>query len=636
MMNSPTKINEVLSRVTASLDNVRPAGDGQWSARCPAHDDSNNSLCLSIGDDGRALICCQAGCVTADIVSAVGLTMRDLFPSNGSSGNGNGHAIKHSPQVVAVYQYRDEQGEQLYQVVRFEPKDFRQRKPKSGGGWEWKLGDVRRVIYRLPELRAAIEADANRSPTVFVVEGEKDVDRMRSLGLIATCNSGGASASATGKSKWLPEYSDSVIGCHVVIIGDNDQPGRAHAQAVAKALKDKAASVKILELAGLSDHGDVSDWLDAGHTVDELLSLAAQSTPSRGPNTPHVPVADESNPGITNYDSAPLIMPEIIRRINEQTDSWPRRVDQVLFISDQHGVAWLQSTAEMFGWLHSRTGKTIVWHNKKIGLITREELFAEFRRTCKRYVAVEELPHEPPIRSHFYACQTPEAGDGTAISNLLDRFAPATHLDRDLLLAALATPLWGGGGGQRPAFVVTAESGRGVGKSKVAQIIGHVFRRLLGFFSQRRDGRNKTEIVVARGFGSTRCLARQREVAEILLVRTGVANHESRHFWQADVCGRGRATKCSNLVYHAQRRRPLDRYGPKVGNYQTQCADTLRQLGVGHYRVRHRQPPENHRRFNRVPAATASRPRTIFPLGNVGIGCAGPIARARRSPSSDS
>src|SRR5262249_46390852 len=153
-------------------------------------------------------------------------------------------------KLTIAYDYRDEQGKLLYQVCRFEPKDFRQRRALEGGGFSWKLGDVRRVLYRLQELKAAIDADSNHSPLVFAVEGEKDVDRLRSIGFVATCNAGGAAAK-NSKSKWLPEYSDSLGGCHVVIPPDNDEPGRNHAKTVARSLHGKAASVKILELPGL-------------------------------------------------------------------------------------------------------------------------------------------------------------------------------------------------------------------------------------------------------------------------------------------------------------------------------------------------------------------------------------------------
>ncbi len=117
--------------------------------------------------------------------------------------------------------------------------------------------------YRLPELIAA-PADA----VVYIPEGERDVDALASLGLIATCNPGGA-------GKWLAAFGRYLAGRSVAIVPDNDEPGRAHAEQVRASLATVAASVRLLELPGLPDKGDVSDWLAAGGTVEQLAELGA-------------------------------------------------------------------------------------------------------------------------------------------------------------------------------------------------------------------------------------------------------------------------------------------------------------------------------------------------------------------------
>jgi hypothetical protein len=171
--------------------------------------------------------------------------------------NGSGKTPASGKRIVAEYRYHDEAGAHLYGVVRFVPKDFRQRRPDG----TWGLNGVRRVLYRLPELAAA--------ETVYIVEGEKDVDALRAIGVTATCNPGGA-------GKWREEYSASLKPHQrVVIIPDNDEPGRKHSQQVAASLSGKVASVKILELPGLPDKGDVSDWLAAGGNRAQLERLAA-------------------------------------------------------------------------------------------------------------------------------------------------------------------------------------------------------------------------------------------------------------------------------------------------------------------------------------------------------------------------
>ncbi len=130
----------------------------------------------------------------------------------------------------------------------------------------WARGNVR-VPYRLPELLAS-----EQSKYVFIVEGEKDVDRLRALGLVATCNDGGA-------NKWPAEFSRWFKGRHAVVLPDNDEPGRTHAQMVALSLKGVAASVRVVKLEGLPPKGDASDWLDAGNDDFILLNLATAAPP---------------------------------------------------------------------------------------------------------------------------------------------------------------------------------------------------------------------------------------------------------------------------------------------------------------------------------------------------------------------
>jgi hypothetical protein len=192
---------------------------------------------------------------------------------------------------VAVYRYCGGDGSELFQVVRFANKVFRPRRgdPDRPGAWRYDLHGVPRVLYRLPELRAAAPGEP-----VFVTEGEKDVDRLRAAGLVATCNPGGA-------GKWRDEYSPWLAGRDVVIIPDNDDAGRAHAAEVARAVAPFARSVRVVALPGLPGKGDASDYLAAGGSAAALRALAAAapvyrpagasdaSPPRRAPARPHGP-----------------------------------------------------------------------------------------------------------------------------------------------------------------------------------------------------------------------------------------------------------------------------------------------------------------------------------------------------------
>jgi len=170
-------------------------------------------------------------------------------------------------KIVAAYDYKDAAGNVLFQVIRYEGKDFSQRRPDGQGGWIWNLDGVKRVPYRLPELLQASKQD-----WVFIAEGEKDVDRLIAEGLSATCNPMGA-------GKWREEYNEHLQGRLVAVLPDNDRAGKKHAEQVADSLYGTAAEIRIVELPGLPEKGDVSDWLDSGGTIAELLQLVDQAKP---------------------------------------------------------------------------------------------------------------------------------------------------------------------------------------------------------------------------------------------------------------------------------------------------------------------------------------------------------------------
>ena len=242
---------------------ARPSGPDSWMAKCPAHEDGNASLSIKHTGE-KTLLHCFAGCTTDAVCGALGIKVGDLFSKPAP-------ATAPAPKrLVASYDYTDETGALLYQVLRYDPKDFRQRKPDGNGGWLWSIGDTRRVLFRLPDVAMAVD----QGETVFVVEGEKDALALAKIGLCATCNCGGAESSPTGK-KWLPAYTQDLGGASVVILPDRDAPGRLHGQIVAGHLHGRAASVRIVELP---DHNgrpvkDAADFVAAGGTADDITGL---------------------------------------------------------------------------------------------------------------------------------------------------------------------------------------------------------------------------------------------------------------------------------------------------------------------------------------------------------------------------
>ncbi len=263
--------NNILSRIKG----LKQRKDG-YIGLCPAHDDRNPSLSVT-EKDGRILLKCHANCETADIVKALGLEMKDLFSDNGKTKSKPKYEAKEKP---ITYDYLDENGNLLFQVCRTGSKRFYQRRPDGQGSWINSVKGVKPVIYNLPAVNKAIE---NGQP-VYIVEGEKDVNNLGRLGLTATCNPMGA-------GKWLPDYNEQLQNAIVFIIPDNDKVGKEHAQKVASELSNQGAVVHVLELPDLPESGDVTDFIEAGGSIDDLQKLAAgcsewepgQNLPKTGP-----------------------------------------------------------------------------------------------------------------------------------------------------------------------------------------------------------------------------------------------------------------------------------------------------------------------------------------------------------------
>lgn len=297
----------------------------RWEARCPAHNDRTPSLSISLAPKGHLLVHCHAGCPTEAVMSAVGLEMSDLYPSSSAPPStkktpekrstalepANSNASKQSSrsktkngrfgQIEEAYDYYDAEGTLLYQVVRFVPKKFRQRRPNPKGGWIWSMDGVGRVPYLLPEMLEAI----GEGHPILIVEGEKDVEtalRMRSELEASSDRSFSATTAPGGAGKWRASFSRFFKGAHVWIAPDIDEAGFDHARQVAKRLRGFAESIKVLRLPSTTRHFDLSGWAAQGKTGADLLHLADQSPYLLSRAHPTHEVAFEAVPG----PSAPL------------------------------------------------------------------------------------------------------------------------------------------------------------------------------------------------------------------------------------------------------------------------------------------------------------------------------------------
>ncbi len=258
-MNTTTSTTAPAWPVLQALHKFKQTGPSQFEACCPAHDDRDPSLSIGIDADGVIGLTCFGPCTREEVVKALGCVWADLYPAQAKR------------RIVATYDYCDESGTLLYLVVRYQPKDFHQRRPDGHGNWVWKLGDVRRVPYRLPEILA------DTSGELWIFEGEKDADRAAALGLCATTTAQGAESFGKTAEAMRPVARDK----RVYVIQDEDAGGDAYAAAAVAALRPVASMVMIVRLPRLThtpDHGeDFSDWLERyGGSVEELRTLAGE------------------------------------------------------------------------------------------------------------------------------------------------------------------------------------------------------------------------------------------------------------------------------------------------------------------------------------------------------------------------
>jgi len=258
------------------LPNVKKIGGHEYQALCPFHEDTKPSLNFS--DETGAYFChgCgKKGNAFHFYARTHNLDDRKDFPKilDGIACDFGIALEKEERRMVKAYDYTDAEGKLLFQVCRFEPKHFTQRRPDGNGGWIWDLKGVETVLYRLPNILKANE--------VLIVEGEKDVDNLALLGFVAT-------TCPMGAKKWKDHYNEFLKGKDLILCPDNDNEGREHMTQVAISVNGNSRSLRWLELPGLPSKGDISDWIvgfsdpeDAAERLTIMLENAEPYTPPK-------------------------------------------------------------------------------------------------------------------------------------------------------------------------------------------------------------------------------------------------------------------------------------------------------------------------------------------------------------------
>ncbi len=247
-----------------TIDEIRPllhgfkqVGKGQYKACCPAHDDKNPSLSISETENGHVLLNCFAGCSQEAIANSLGVSAGELKPSLQSkdsrklSTKRNNQAKKESMKQ-AEYIYRDFDGNPLMKKIKYTDatsgkKSFEWKHMEDGQWVDKRGGDP--VLYNLNLLKTHHE--------IWITEGEKDADNLIGIGFAAVSAPDGA-----GRGKWKPQYTEALSGKKVVVMGDNDEIGKAFAIETCNALAGHSESVKLIDLSSIWEMGDKEDISD--------------------------------------------------------------------------------------------------------------------------------------------------------------------------------------------------------------------------------------------------------------------------------------------------------------------------------------------------------------------------------------
>ncbi len=328
MNNDLSPVEKVLGR----LEEYKP-DKGGYRARCPAHNgDSDTSLSIKEGDDGRALLTCHASCGLRDIVDALGLGVVDLFAHNNANGSrpknvtkkptarktgGDEKTLTTDELPDGTYwEFTTPSGDVLY-IQRHKGSYYRKVSNDLWKGGKGALDDVSQVLYNLPGLVEGVRTGR----TIYHLEGPKDVETAREkLGVVATTSG--------SVSSWRPEFRSFYTGVDVVIVPDNDGPGHEYAETVARDLMTVARSVKVVELPGLGEKEDLTDWLEAGHTREEFFATVEAAkifTPEAEEPWPEPVAVEVKLPDVMEFDAS--LLPSPLRGwvgdVSERMDNAP-------------------------------------------------------------------------------------------------------------------------------------------------------------------------------------------------------------------------------------------------------------------------------------------------------------------------
>lgn len=383
---------------------------------------------------------------------------------------GEGYTVK------AKYDYVDLSGKLIYSVYRMEhpekKKEFVQGTPEH-----WGISDITPIPYNWQMV--------NQSDWCVIVEGEKDVETLRSVGIPATTNSGGA-------KKWRAEFAEYFKGKKIIIIPDNDEVGRQHAEIVAKDLYGSAAGIKIVTCSHLPK-GDVTDFFEKeGGSWEAIAELVRQTPDYEIRELSAVEAAKEANrEPFRNYileekeigkrkikEKKPRQINELVRELHTRLLGAPFRVGEEMFDQDRDTkkIIYLRDASELFSWISRKTGCIVEW-DKFTGCVTKQEFFSALSESGTRYSAISFVPDYPVRADVFYSHPAiPKPSENHRVfGGFLDFFNPADEVNRAMLEAFVMAPIFYKPMTPRPLWIIDSPDGQGSGKSNVAEMTARLY-----------------------------------------------------------------------------------------------------------------------------------------------------------------
>ena len=481
---------------------------------------------------------------------------------------------------IARYEYRDASGSLVHFAVRLEHpsrdgKEFVQGHPDGKGGTRWGIKGIETILYRMDVIKA--------SEWAAIVEGEKSADRLNAIGIPATTCCGGS-------KKWHDGLNAPLIGKHVAIFPDNDEPGRAHAFQVAAALHGKAASIRIVQPAPeLAPKQGIDDWVDAtfpesrtAADVQALIESAPEYTPpadllshsDSGPTKEELATAKEANKipfrnfiPVENESTGRggkkrMEITQEARTHNAMLDDlfkrflgFPRKQgDEYLFDHDRDTgeIIPIRDSDRLVAWIGRRSKKVVSWARGD-SMATQRQFMASVIACCHRYESISLIPSYPRRTDVYYAHDAlPEPDPShSRFNTLLSFFCPSTDYDRHLLAAFICAPLWYIPGIPRPAWIIDSKDGQGCGKTTLVEVIAQLYGHAPICTSKQELSTNLQQVV-------KRCVSHSGRGARVFLVDnvTGDFHSEELSFLitSKDITGmapygHGEETRPNDLTY---------------------------------------------------------------------------------------